>query len=70
MTDLQEAMKKLVLARLEMLPNNKKMSIGSSGEFSRDEMIEHVKKGDALGKKIIEIEMEFLQALKKRALYG
>ena len=70
MTNLQEDIKKLVLARLEMLPSNKKMSIGSSGEFSRDEMIDHVKKGDALGKKIIEIEMEFLQALKKGALYG
>lgn len=70
MTDLQEDIKKLVLARLEMLPSNRKMSIGSSGDFSRDEMIEHVKKGDALGKKIIEIEMEFLQALKKGALYA
>lgn len=69
MTGLQEDIKKLILARLEVLPKDKKMSIGSSGELSRDEMIEHVKNGDVVGKKIIQIELEFLQALKTGALY-
>lgn len=70
MTDVQDDMKRLVLVRLEMLPKDKKMSIGSSGEFTRDEMISHVQTGDEMGKKIIQIEMEFLQALKKGVLYG
>lgn len=69
MTELNEDIKKLVLARLEMLPTNRKMSIGSSGELSREDMISHVKAGDSIGKKIIEIEMDFLQALKKGRLY-
>lgn len=56
--------KELVLARLETLPSNKKISIGSSGEFSKDELIAHVKKGDPVGKKIIDIELSFLRALK------
>ena len=69
MNKLNEDIKKLVLARLEVLPEGKKMSIGSSGEFSRDEMISHVKAEDKIGRKIVEIEMDFLHALKTGALY-
>lgn len=69
MTEIQNDIKKLVLARLEMLPKDKKMSIGSSGEFSRDQMISHVKEGDEIGKKIIQIEMDFVQAFKKGIFY-
>lgn len=61
----QEDIKNLVIARLDVLPSDKKISIGSSGEFSKDELIAHVKKGDEVGKKIIEIEMEFLRAIKE-----
>lgn len=58
-------LKDLVIARLEVLPADKKISIGSTGEFTKDELIEHVEKDDSIGEKIIEIELEYLQALKK-----
>lgn len=61
-------MKKLVIARLETLPRNKKISIGSAGEFTKDEIIKKVKEEDPIGKKFIQIEMEFLQSLKKGVL--
>ncbi len=64
----EEDIKKIVLARLEMLPPDKKMSIGSAGEFSRDELIAKVKEGDPIGKKIMEIEMQFLRSLKQGIL--
>ena len=56
--------KELVIARLEVWPAGKKISIGKSGEFTKEELIQHVKKGDAIGKKVVEIELEFLRALK------
>ncbi len=62
---IDEDVKKIVIARLEMLPPDKKISIGSSGEFSKDELIERVKRGDPIGEKIIEIEMGFLKSLKE-----
>ena len=59
-------MRDLVVARLEVMPANVKLSIGSEGDFSKNELIEHVKKeDDPIGKKIIEIELEFLRALKE-----
>ncbi|MFQ5621087.1 MAG: hypothetical protein ACE5FT_04550 [Candidatus Nanoarchaeia archaeon] len=62
---MEEEVKKIVMARLSVLPGNKKISVGSAGEFTRDELIEHVEKGDELGKKFVEIEMEFLRAMKQ-----
>ncbi|NCN38885.1 MAG: hypothetical protein COY38_02860 [Candidatus Aenigmarchaeota archaeon CG_4_10_14_0_8_um_filter_37_24] len=64
----QEA-KELVIARLLLLPSGKKISIGSYGNFTKEELIENINKGNEVGKKIIEIEMDFLKALKKRDLY-
>lgn len=65
---LDEEYKEIVIARLETLPSNKKISIGSSGEFTKEELIESVKREDELGKKMVQIEMEFLQSLKKGLL--
>ena len=62
---VEEELKKIVIARLELLPPDKKISIGGSGEFSRDELIKRVEKEDRIGKKIIDIELEFLRDLKE-----
>ena len=62
--DLSDDIKKLVIARLEVLPPDRKISIGSAGDFTKEQLIERVKKGDEVGKKIAEIELEFLQAMK------
>ena len=43
--ELQE----LIIARLEVLPGDVRISIGSLGNFSRDELITHVKKDDKVG---------------------
>ena len=63
-----EEIRDLVIARLESLPENHKISIGAKGEFNKYELIERVKKGDDVGKKIIEIELEFLRSLKEGIL--
>ena len=64
----QEEIKKIVIARLETLPADKKISIGSSGEFSRDELIDNVMKDTDIGKKMVQVEMEFLTSLKEGIL--
>jgi hypothetical protein len=59
----------LVVARLQNLPSDKEISIGSTGAFSKDELIDHVKKSDEIGRKMITIELEFLRSLKDGILY-
>jgi len=65
-----EDIKELIIARLEVLPDDKSISIGSEGEFTKQQLIEHVKSGDELGQKIIEIQMDYLRVLKYKFFYG
>lgn len=59
-----EEIRKLVLARLSTTSPDTMKSIGDEGVFSRDDLIEHVKAGDKIGKTIEEVEMAWLRALK------
>ena len=64
-----EEVRKLVATRLETLPDGAVVSIGSDGEFTKEQIIKSVLKGDEIGQKMVEIEMSFLQSLKEGVLY-
>ncbi len=66
---IKEEIKKLVIARLKVMSSNRKISIGSSGEFSKEELIQHVEREDEVGRKITEVQMEFLKSLKEGIFY-
>ena len=66
----EEEIKELIIARLQAIPSNVGISVGSEGDYKRDELIEHVKKDDAIGKKIIEIDLSYLKTLKDLNLYA
>lgn len=55
----------LVIARIRSLSGNKKISIGSDGEFSKDELVKRIQNGDSVGDKIIEIQLSYLKSLKE-----
>lgn len=65
----KKEIEKLVIARLEVIPADKKISIGSEGEFTKDELIQAVKSNSDLGKKIIEVQLEYLRLIKEGVLY-
>lgn len=65
---ISEDLKELVIARLDVFPSDKKISIGSIGEFTKNELIEHVEEEDEIGKKAVEVELTFLKALKEGSL--
>lgn len=67
--DIKDEIKELVMARLEVLPSDKGISIGSKGEFTKEQLIEHVRLDDEIGKKITEIQMEYLRMLKDNIFY-
>jgi hypothetical protein len=66
---INEDVKKIVIARLEVFPADKKISIGSMGEFTKEEMIDHVEEEDDIGEKIAEVQLNYLQALKEGVFY-
>jgi len=58
-----EELKKLVLARIEVMPQNYKLSIGNFGTLTKEEMIMHVKAGDATGQQVMNMQLNFIRAL-------
>ncbi len=65
----KKQIKKLVTERLEVLPSNKSISIGSEGSFSKEDLIESVERGDEIGKKITNIQLKYLRSLKEGIFY-
>ena len=70
LSENEKEIEELVIARLQTFPDGTEVSIGSAGEFTKEELIQHVKSGDELGRKIIDVEMSFLRALKDGLFYG
>ncbi len=61
--DINEQIKKLVVARIEsQISPNLKLSIGENASLSKEEMIEHVLKGDETGNQIIKVHLDFIKA--------
>ncbi len=59
-----EEVRKLVVARLSVLSRDVIISIGSEGSFTRDQLVESVERGDSVGEKLAEIQMEWLRSFK------
>lgn len=60
-----EEIRRLVLARLSVLSPDIIISIGSEGNFTKDQMVQSVEKGDEIGEKLAEIQMEWLRSFKE-----
>lgn len=66
---LSEEVKELVITRIEaQMSPNLRLSIGEKGSLGMEEMIEHVKKEDQIGKQIIASHMRFIKAQASGAL--
>lgn len=62
--ELDNDLKVLVIERLKTLPKGTRISIGSEGSFTTQDLINHIGKGDSIGNKIIEIQLNYLRLLK------
>jgi len=61
-----DEVRELVMARLSVLSKDTLISLGSEGSFTRDELIKSVEKGDNIGEKLAEIQLEWLRSFKER----
>ena len=58
-----EYIKKLVKERLHAMPPDISFSIGSFGDYTRDQLIEEVDKGSDVGKSAIEMQLNFIRKM-------
>ena len=56
--------KQLVIERLRRIPTGKKISIGSDGDYTSEELIKFIENNDKVGDKVIEMQLEYLRSLK------
>ncbi len=61
--EINEELKEVVIIRIEAIPSNLKLSIGDGKSLTKEEMIEHVKNGDDIGKQIIQSHLSFMRAV-------
>lgn len=67
-SEIQEDIKKLVLARIMAASEDLRIAIGST-KYTKEEMIENVKAGNEAGKEIMQIQMEYLRDMAQGAIY-
>ena len=66
--ELKEQLKKLVLERVNVMPDTMRMAIGST-ELTKEDIMRHVREEDETGKQVMEIELGFLRDLASGAVY-
>jgi len=66
----QKEIKALVTARLATIPSDAILSVGSHGEFTRDQILTEVENETEIGKKMIEMHIRYLQKLKEGIFYA
>lgn len=67
-SELQEDIRKLVLARIMAASDDLRIAIGST-EYTKEDMIKNVKEGNTVGKEIMDIQMEYLRDMAEGAIY-
>ena len=67
--ELKEQLSKLVLERVNVMPDTLCMSVGSM-ELTKKDVVQHVQDGDEIGKQVMEMELGFLRDLASGAIYS
>ena len=55
--------KEIVIRRLESMPSTIRVSMGSIGTFSKEELIQNVREDNDLGKFIVEMQIKYLRSV-------
>ncbi len=63
---IEEDKRQIVISRLSGLSPSMMVSMGSEGSFTPKQLIDSIKNGDEVGKKIVEIQLEWIKSFKNR----
>lgn len=55
----------LVVSRIEAMPPNVELSVGQGGDYTKEQLIDSVRKQDDIGRQMIDVQMEYLRSLGK-----
>jgi len=66
--ELKKQFKRLVLERINVMPETLRMAVGSA-ELTKEQLTKHVQDEDEIGNQVMEIELGFLKDLASGAIY-
>ncbi|MFA6518923.1 MAG: hypothetical protein WCV93_04740 [Candidatus Shapirobacteria bacterium] len=69
MAKINPLQKKLTLARLETQSEKTKVNFASGQSFTKDQLINEVESETVIGRKVVDIQVKFLQDLAKGKIY-
>jgi len=62
--EITDQMKQIVLAKIDaQVPSNLRLFVGSTGGMNKEQIMEHVRNGDEIGREIILSHIKFLRAV-------
>ena len=62
--ETSDKIKELVLARIDaQVSSNLRLFIGSSNGMTKEQIMDHVRRGDEIGKQIIQMHINFMKAV-------
>lgn len=67
-SQVSEDIRKLVLARIKTMPEELKISIGSS-EYSKDQILKSTEENNELGQQVMDVHMNFVRSMASGSLY-
>jgi molybdopterin biosynthesis enzyme len=67
--DQKEELKKIVLARIQVMPDDVSISVGGQN-IAKQDLVGHIIKEDEIGEHLMLTELEFLQDLASGAIYA
>ena len=62
---VSEDEKKIVLERLRKMPPTLKLSIGKSGSFNREQLMQEIRDDTETGRMFVEMHMKYLRSFKE-----
>ena len=68
MAAINDDFKRLVYVRVQALPDNAVVSIGSIGDIPKVDLLKHIEQDDEIGQKMYEVEKAFFESLKDGSL--
>jgi len=61
--EINDLLKELVITRIEaQMPSTLRISIGSHGSFTKEQLIDHIKEGDEIGRQVVKMHISFIKA--------
>lgn len=57
--------REIVIKRLESMPGSIRVSMGSLGTFSKDELVQNVKEGTPTGDLILQMQIKYMKSMSR-----